>query len=129
VSSQTQLVNFDLAELVASNASVCPPGERRVLGAGDSPRLMDCASALTSLLYRRGLPHPKLTSDERSGSLRARVRQLAGTQPEIVRMATPELVPDGWSRPRLEGRRHSARMAMAAVIRLRALAVAPMAPE
>jgi hypothetical protein len=29
--------------------------------------------------------------------------KLAGTQPEIVRMATPELVPVSWSRPRLEG--------------------------
>jgi hypothetical protein len=29
--------------------------------------------------------------------------ELAGTQPEIVRMATPELVPVGWSQPRLEG--------------------------
>jgi hypothetical protein len=29
--------------------------------------------------------------------------KLAGTQPEIVRMATPELVPVRWSRPRLEG--------------------------
>lgn len=29
--------------------------------------------------------------------------ELAGTQPEIVTLASPELVPDGWSQPELQG--------------------------
>jgi hypothetical protein len=29
--------------------------------------------------------------------------KLAGTQPELVSLASPGLVPDGWSRPRLQG--------------------------